>query len=241
LSNFEEEYHKMSEDKDAYPFLPMFSMQISRYAYQIPYFYQRWIRPERTFIFCGKPYQYFLHPYNTTWRNERCVELAIVMEYLRNQNPAEILEVGNVLSHYVRSAHTVIDRYERGRSVIAQDIVDYQSNQSYKLVLCISTLEHIGFDERPQNPGKYKQAIQVMRSVLTRDGKLIVTVPLGYNPAIDSDLEAGRLPFDEIHFLKRTSYETWLEAQWNDVKDVAYGTPFRAANAIAVCVGGPML
>lgn len=47
----------------------------------------------------GDSYDYFIHPYNMTWRNERAVEIAICKEFVAHQN-GRGMEFGNVLAHY---------------------------------------------------------------------------------------------------------------------------------------------
>ncbi len=227
----------MSMNKKSYSLFPMLSMRVGQYVYQVPYLYRKWLCPERTFNFRGQEYKYFLHPYNTTWRNERCVELPLAIEYLQHEDPRKVLEVGNVLSHYIRSPHIVVDKYERGGKIIAQDIVTYRDDRSYELVLCISTLEHIGFDEKPKEPRKYKRAIQNMFSLLSYAGKLIVTIPIGYNPEIDTDLWSNQLGFDEYYYFKRIGPETWKQSERSELKNVRYGVPYRAANGLAICIG----
>jgi hypothetical protein len=63
---------------------------------------------------------------------------------------------------------------------------------------------------------------------------LLVTVPLGHNPGLDQDLEAGSLGFSEYVFFKRISYGEWIEAEWDEVRGTPYGQPFRAGNALAI-------
>jgi len=225
----------MSEVKSRYNLFPMIFMQLAKYYYFFLFLFRKWFGVKRTFTFHGKDYGYFLHPYNTTWRNERAVELPIALEILREYDPREVLEVGNVLSHYIRSAHQVVDRYEGGKNVIKEDIVNYRSSTRYKLIVCLSTLEHVGFDETPLEFEKHRKALQVMRLLLASDGRLLVTIPLGYNPDLDADLYAGQLPFEKITFMKRNSRETWEETTKENVMDAKYGKPFKAANAIAIC------
>jgi hypothetical protein len=40
--------------------------------------------------------------------------------------------------------------------------------------------------------------------------------------------------------MKRTANETWMEASWDDVCDVRYGSPFRAANGLLIASFNPM-
>ena len=215
----------------------MILLHIAHYFYFLHYLYRRLFHFDRTFVFNSKIYKYFLHPYNTTWRNERSVEIPVVMEMMKGQDTKKILEVGNVLLHYINSQHTVVDKYENSnKKVVTQDIVYYESPNKYDLIICISTLEHVGFDESPREEGKHRRAVETMRSLLSPSGKMVVTVPWGYNPDLDSDFLSGRLGFDKVGILKRVGNEEWIEAGWDDIQDVKYGSPYRAANALLVAI-----
>jgi hypothetical protein len=60
------------------------------------------------------------------------------------------------------------------------------------LIVSISTLEHVGWDEEDKNPVKVLQAIEILKSLLAPLGKIVVTLPLGYNPIIDDYLKKVR-------------------------------------------------
>ena len=77
--------------------------------------------PRRTLEFQGQELPYFYHRYNMTWANERCVEVPLGRFYLQRFAGRPILEVGNVLSHYGPTQHTVLDKYERGHHILNQD------------------------------------------------------------------------------------------------------------------------
>jgi SAM-dependent methyltransferase len=188
-----------------------------------------------TFTLAGVEYRYFAHPYNETWRNERRVELPIVLRALDERPGARVLEVGNVLAHYGRRGHDVVDKYETAPGVRSIDVVDLDPADRYDLVVTISTLEHVGLDEEEREPGKPRRAVERMASVLAPGGMLLVTVPIDYNAALDSDLREGRIGFDELHFLKRiSSNNRWLEVPAAETAGIAYGTPYASANGVAV-------
>jgi hypothetical protein len=58
-----------------------------------------------------------------------------------------ILEIGNVLSHYFPVNHDIVDKYEKADGVINQDVVHFYSPKKYDLIVSVSTLEHVGWDE----------------------------------------------------------------------------------------------
>ena len=98
-------------------------------------------------LFHGLSHEYFYNSYNFTWCNERIVEVPIIMRFIEEAGNKRILEVGNVLSHYVAHDHDVVDKYERSSMIINEDIAHFRSEKPYDLIVSISTLEHIGWDE----------------------------------------------------------------------------------------------
>ena len=184
----------------------------------------RWTRT-KTFLFNGHTYPYLYHFCNKTWKNERGVEIPIFRDILLRHQAARILEVGNVLSHYFPVHHEVVDKYEVAPIVINQDIVEFAPTERYDLILSISTLEHVGWDEVPREPAKLLQAIEHLRTrCLAPDGQIVVSLPIGYNEFFDGLLRDGKSPFTQQHFLKRISKRNyWVESDWNGCKDATYG------------------
>lgn len=217
-----------------YPRLPIVSMQVGQYPYLLAYLWRRLFRKPRIFHYNGREYTYFEHPYNRTWMNERAVEIPIVWELVQKHPSDDVLEVGNVLSHYFRIGHTVVDKYERGRHTFQQDVTDLDLPKRFALIVTVSTIEHVGWDEMPRMPGKHLQALATLKRHLAPDGILMVTFPLGYNTVLDEDLFSGRLAFDEMHYLQRLSVETWKQASVDEVKGSTYGHPFRTSNGLVI-------
>lgn len=193
---------------------------------------------ENSFFFRGYKLNYFHHKYNNTWANERAVEIPIIMHILNQFLGKRILEVGNVLSHYYPVGHTVLDKYELAPGVINQDVVDYTPAEKYDLIVSISTIEHVGWDEEPKDPEKSLAALANLKNCLAQEGIIVVTLPLGQNPHLDRIMQEGRMPFTEQYFMKRISQDNkWVEAEWAEVRDTAYNYPFPFANAIVIgCV-----
>jgi len=157
------------------------------------------------------------------------------MEMVNKNFGKRILEVGNVLSHYFEIDHTVVDKYEKGSGVVNQDIVDFKSDVKYDLIVSVSTLEHVGWDEAPRDDRKILRAVSNMQSLLSQNGTLIVTLPLGYNTSMDSLLRDRVLRFDQQYYLLRISKSNqWREGSWEEVRGKKYGSPFENANAIVV-------
>ena len=194
----------------------------------------RWTR-DKTFVFDGRSYPYLYHFCNKTWKNERGVEIPIFREILLRHQADRILEVGNVLAHYVPINHDVVDKYEVAPGVINQDIVEFAPTERYDLILSISTLEHVGWDEEPREPAKLLHAIEHLRDrCLAPGGQIVVSLPVGYNKFFDGLLRDGKSPFTQQHFLKRISKRNyWVESDWNGCKDATYGRFV----AHAICIG----
>ncbi|MBT3913298.1 MAG: hypothetical protein HOF22_08895, partial [Verrucomicrobia bacterium] len=93
------------------------------------------------FVFEGKSLPLFYHRYNMTWATERAVEVPIAQEFIERFAGKRVLEVGNVTQHYLDTAHTVLDKYERGPGIINEDIADYSPPERFDLILSVSTFE----------------------------------------------------------------------------------------------------
>lgn len=123
--------------------------------------------------------RYFIHPYNFTWASERCIEVPIVMSYLKRAT-LPVLEVGNVLSHYFKVNHHIVDKYEMAPGVQNMDAAEFSTDVRYGLILSISTLEHIGMDgDDETDESKTIKTIQNLCWLLAPSGKIVATVPLG--------------------------------------------------------------
>ncbi|RMF07353.1 hypothetical protein D6764_00045 [Candidatus Woesearchaeota archaeon] len=201
----------------------------------LSYRYCKYFKSDRTFTFGGDTYRYFIHKYNTTWRNERAVELPIIWKIVKKYQGKRILEVGNVLSHYFHVDHDILDKYERSEGVINQDVVDFQPSEKYDLIVSISTLEHVGWDETPREPLKILRAIKNLKSILAPKGKLVITLPLGHNSVLDELLRKGKIQFTRMYCLKRISRDNlWVETNWKDIEHVQYDSPFNNANGLVI-------
>ena len=153
-----------------------------------------------TFELGGRRYPYFYHLANATFRSERCVELPIARAYCARFNGRRILEVGNVLNHYRPFPHDVVDKYETADQVYNEDVVDYKPPEPYDLIVSVSTLEHVGWDETPREPYKVKKAVMHLASLLAAGGTLVVTMPLGYNDHLDELVRDGALGLSKTFF-----------------------------------------
>ncbi|HRN70737.1 MAG TPA: methyltransferase domain-containing protein [Candidatus Woesebacteria bacterium] len=183
---------------------------------------------KKKFRFNGKDYHYFTQgEYNNPWKNERAVEVAIAIDYLKQYKNKNILEVGNVLSNYFPITHDVVDPYDTNPFVIQEDIVLYNPKKKYDLIICISTLEHIGWDMGDDGhgiqPEKGIKAVYHMKQLLKKGGLLLITTPYGYNEYLDSHILQNKLSFTKKYFMKRTSIlNYWKEVTTFNKKDLQY-------------------
>lgn len=196
--------------------------------------YYKLIKGSETFKFQNVFYKYFIHEYNYTWENERIIEIPIIRRIVDKNMNSDILEVGNVLSHYFYFSHDVIDKYEKGENVINADAANFKLKKKYNLIISISTLEHIGWDEEKRDPNKVLKAINNFKTHLKERGRIIFTHPLGYNPILDRYIKDGRINLKEKSLLKRISASNeWQEVTWEQIfADIKYNDPFPYANGI---------
>jgi SAM-dependent methyltransferase len=202
--------------------------------------YFRIFKSWKKFTVGQRKYSYFYHKYNKTWLCERTVEIPIVWDIVQ-KSKGDILEVGNVLSHYYEVHHNIVDKFEKAQDVINQDVVDLCLPKKYDLIISISTLEHVGWDEDPKShnvirePEKIIKALDNLRGLLKPNGKIVITLPVGHNRDLDEALKNGTIRFDKQVCLKRISKDNrWVEANWEEVKNLRYDSPFACANGLII-------
>lgn len=198
-------------------------------------FYYFKLVKRQSFTVGGVRYPHFYHLYNTTFRKERAIELALATDFVEKLRGKRVLELGNVLRHYGTFHHDVVDKYERYDGVINEDIVDYRSSKLYDGIVSVSTIEHIGWDEEPKDPEKPRLAIEALRGLLAPGGSMLIIMPLGYNPSVDALVASSDFEADEVHFLKRVNAgNDWVETAHAEVAKSRYGAPYPNANALWV-------
>jgi SAM-dependent methyltransferase len=188
----------------------------------------------RAFAFRGANYPYLFHRHGFTWLNERAVEVPIAARALRGAPDARVLEVGNVLGHYGHTGHTVVDKYERGPGVINVDALAFEPPERYDLILSVSTVEHIGWDETQRDPQRAERTVEALARHLAPGGLLLITLPVGYNPVLDDAVRAGRVRFDTLGALRRTARTRWEEVAPREAWTAPYDDLLCAAGAVLV-------
>lgn len=194
------------------------------------------IKKKERFIFDGKGYFLFYNNYNITWINERCVEIPVIMGCILNQNK-RILEVGNVLSHYFNVRWDILDKYERGKGVINKDILQYFPKEKYDLIISISTFEHIGYDDE-KTEGSEKKILKVIdhlkKNCLNKRGKIIFTIPIGYNSELDEMIKTEGIDIQKKKFLKKFGGNKWVEVTKEEAMISKYGKPYPYGNCVMI-------
>lgn len=181
-------------------------------------------------------YRYFVNKNNSV-NTERVVEIPYIMKFLNLQTDENLLEVGNVLSNYLKTSHTILDKYEIGENIINEDAVNYNPGKKFRNIVSISTFEHIGFDEPVRGYGKMREALLNIIGLLEESGQLVITVPLGYNPEVDDLIRSHKINFSKAHYLKRFSrLNLWKETSLDDALQCKYGSKYPAANAVAILI-----
>jgi SAM-dependent methyltransferase len=205
-----------------------------------PYWLYRAFFTGRRFSLADQQYRYVYQRYNTAWRNERSVEIAVAAAELARFQGQRVLEVGNVTAHYLPgvvagTSHTVVDKYEVADGVDNEDVATYDADE-FDLIFSISTMEHVGWDESPRDPTKVLRAIDNLKHLVKPGGHLLISVPLSHNPTLDQAIRDGTIRFDQVTYLKRVSqFNTWREVPAETVAGVAYDDPYPGASAICIC------
>ncbi len=146
---------------------------------------------------------------------ERRVEIPVALDFLaaHRADGVHVLEIGNVLHRYTDDRRTGVDKYEKGPGILNSDVVDFDPPASFDVVLAISTLEHVGFDEDRQDLGKFRRAVEhLYERCLRPGGWMLITVPLGYHPEVDRVVLGGHLGLGEVRVLLHAS---WL-GEWKE-------------------------
>lgn len=189
----------------------------------------------RTFTYDGRPYRYFYDRYLYTWLNERCVELPLAFEAYDGARGADVLEVGNVLGHYGRGGHTVVDRYEQAPGVTNVDVLELAGDdRTYDLIISVSTLEHVGVDDTPKDTTRAIAALRLLADRVRDGGRLLATVPVGYNPTLDHAIASG-IDGLEVTALRRVAPGPhWVQAAPAEVVDLGYDSDVKSARGVLI-------
>ncbi|MEG4022205.1 hypothetical protein [Microcoleus sp. S13C4] len=151
---------------------------------------------KKTFLFKKQEFYYNRIRFNNP--TERAVEIPIAFNFLAGlQKPANVLEVGNVLSHYENhlsetlgiTSRRIVDKLEVEVGVDNEDLMDLPSDKKYDAIVSISTVGQIGqkgnasggYGDQEENRDLEAplKAIAKIYDLLAPDGKALITVPFG--------------------------------------------------------------
>jgi hypothetical protein len=196
------------------------------------------LKPKRQFEYKEQNLDYLYHSYNKTWKNERSIEIPIALHELEKYKGKRVLEVGNVLKHYTEVNHEVLDKYEPGEGIIHEDIVDFNHSE-YDFIISISTMEHVGIDDKPVNPYKTIVALQKMQNMLKEDGKIFISFPMDYNSALTSLSGISALLNNNLTCFKKVDNKKniWEEVSYTKVRDIPYQQPVQAVAFLEISKG----
>jgi len=136
--------------------------------------------------------------------------------------------------------HTILDKFERGKGIINEDILNFVATEKFELIVSISTFEHIGFDDDMDDDSGVKilHAIDASRKLLAENGRLVLTLPIGYNPSLDRLISGGTLKSIRSFFICRIGPLKWEATTIEKALACRYGSPFPYANAIMIAEFG---
>jgi SAM-dependent methyltransferase len=190
------------------------------------------------FVVDGARVRYFPIPFRVKdepwpfWRTERTVEIALIARFLKGVS-GRGLEVGNVMHLYLDRPRVVVDKYEKGPAVLNVDILDFAPAAKFEWIVCCSTLEHVGWDEEPREPEKCLRALARLRELLAPGGRMLLTIPLGYNSFVDQAIRDGRIKGDHQSTFSRSSFNRWKQTDLGT--DFSYD--FDAGHALQLWAG----
>lgn len=192
----------------------------------------------KEFTFNNQVYDYLYDGERRQLQNERVVEVPIVWREVQKYNADSVLEVGCVLPVHYKTEHDIVDKYEKcptNPRLLNVDIVGFKPDKKYKLVVCVSTLEHIGAGWKDEGiqPDKPRQALESMHECLANNGIILVTVPVGPNRMIEE--RWGDLGLTKTLCMKRVSEDNeWIETSWDEAIKCIYAKPYPGGNGLLV-------
>jgi hypothetical protein len=188
--------------------------------------------------------------------DERCVEYPWALAQLK-PGPERLLDAGSALNHpwllelplfqgkglhVLTLAPEPYCAWHMGFSYLFADLRDIPVRDGYYgRIVCISTLEHVGFDNsvyageahcRCGSPEEYKRALLELRRVLAPGGELLVTLPFGrredlvlaqqFDPALLAELIAAFAPAEVEKTFYRYGLDGWRLSDEAACAEAAY-------------------
>jgi hypothetical protein len=176
-----------------------------------------WWDTPNTFEFGGTVLKLFVGNHNCGWpparMTERAVELALADRWLEAAEIARVVEIGAVTPYYwPRRVPCIVDPRDPHPLVTTKASL-FDVDFSGAPVLSISTLEHVGLSDYGL-PVDHSLAVKALRKVFQESPAFLITVPAGYNQALDEFFfEHGRVPDDIVvrHLVRSARGNDWRE------------------------------
>jgi len=198
---------------------------------------------------------YFDHEYNHTLHNERCVEVSLGIRWIEAlKESSNVIEVGAVLPYYQEVKYRVVDLYDKK----ATDNIDVMKVDLTGLdVLSISTIEHIGMADYQEDWKGVtdrviidsEASIEALRKILDESNSCLVSVPIGYNVALDSWLQENLdslncFGYEKLSMYDKTVWPPVFSPTWKCRKNIIkeylyypYYSPYPYANFVLFIQG----
>lgn len=201
------------------------------------------------FTFRRRQYECFGHRYNCgypPWRmTERSLELAIADAWLDQLDTAHVTEIGAVTPYYwPRRISSIVDPYD-SHSLVTHGVSLFAFDFTGRDVLAISTLEHISMgDYGPATPGE--TPVDALEKICRESRRFLITVPYGYNAAVDEMLFADFRFADDVsatYMVRSVRGNDWRQASAREAA-VPYGRTDPAeygANGLLILERGGLL
>lgn len=178
-------------------------------------------------------FDYFKHNYNSTWTNERHIEVSLGIYFINKFN-FNCIEIGAVMPYYDYTSKLVIDPRDDYQNCYRINALDHSYiNEN---VLSISTIEHFKIDEF--NRTDYDSIICLYK-IINEAKNYLITWPIGYNKILDNFTKLSNIP---RFIIKRKNIENEWEID-EDVNNFDYiyndaakpiVTGFPCANALCI-------
>jgi len=183
------------------------------------------------------------------WSDERAVEIPWCLA--RYGGERRLLDVGsaNAIPAYLEGLQALnapglvtVDLAEPADVVADVRNLPFEDG-SFDLVLCISTLEHVGRDnavyglEAPRDEEGHETALRELRRVLARDGRLLLSVPTGEHEDLGWHLQ--RAPLEWIDVFERSGFVVFEDELYVHATDGWRSATLLEAEAARYGSGGP--
>ncbi len=163
---------------------------------------------------------------------ERVIEIPIALEFLKLFDPGDVVEIGAVLPYHIAAvSHQIIDPYDPWPLSLRRDAEEV--DVTGKVVLSISTIEHIGkqeYGDHKKDPGK---AMRVFDKITAQAADYLISFPVGYHKKFDQHVRLKTAVGDltGFMFMRFNSINDWTQIsglRWR----YRYNYPFPYGNAV---------